>query len=120
MLWRHAHALGCACGFYLAGDLGDDDARTVTSTEEAHRIVTLMGDVLRRGGVVVALTKAEARGLSRAAGNVTSDPDALEAVYRTPQAKQAALRAHAKLDRALYRPRKAKKRKLPETVEYDL
>jgi len=51
--------------------------------------------------IMVKLTLAEARALSHAAGNTTSDPYAMEAVFRTRTEINSAYRAHQKLDDAL-------------------
>jgi hypothetical protein len=51
--------------------------------------------------VTVRLTEAEARALSHVAGNSTSAPDAMGALFRSGAQRAAAYRGHEKLDAAL-------------------
>jgi hypothetical protein len=53
--------------------------------------------------VTITLTLAEARALSRAAGNTTIGPDAMEAIFPTGAERHAAYRAQEKLDTAIAR-----------------
>lgn len=51
--------------------------------------------------VRVTLTTAEADALSYAAGNTTSAPDAMEALFATRAKRDTCYRAHTKLDAAI-------------------
>jgi hypothetical protein len=51
--------------------------------------------------VTITLTLAEAKALSHVAGNTTSDPYAMDAIFRTKTDIKSAYRAHQKLDDAL-------------------
>lgn len=51
--------------------------------------------------ITIKLTLAEAKALSYVAGNTTSDPYAMAAVFRTKMDIKSAYRAHQKLNDAL-------------------
>lgn len=67
-----------ACGFVEAGAGGDttgDFEEDETRAGRARVPLIRARDIVRGGGVVLVLTRAELQELSFAAGNSTSDPD---------------------------------------------
>ena len=61
--------------------------------------------------IVFNLTMVEAVAMSRALGNSTDCPDAMEALFDTVYGRKAAYRAHTKLDRAIFTGMAVSKRK---------
>jgi hypothetical protein len=51
--------------------------------------------------VIVEFNLSEAKALSRAAGQTTDDPDAMEATFSTDVERRAAYRGNKKLDDAI-------------------
>lgn len=65
-----------ACGFVEAGAGADMQfAKYDANATEAKDPLIRMKDIVRHGGVVIALTKAELAELAHAAGNSVGDPD---------------------------------------------